>query len=153
MDSQHPDRQANLEVCIETWLTEEEYREAKENHRLAWQDSSKSPSEPATPVVEVCICTSIYLSAYRRLASDSTFISSKGRQRSSLAKHGFWSPYTSRFASLDPSKTEWFPSITDRWCYASHTFPIGIRVVETYSVGPQTIFPLPRTRQLYVRFS
>ncbi|KAG5648803.1 hypothetical protein DXG03_000152 [Asterophora parasitica] len=45
-DSQHPDRQANLEVCIETWLTEEEYREAKDQLLLAWQDSNKPSAEP-----------------------------------------------------------------------------------------------------------
>ncbi|KAF8076700.1 hypothetical protein FPV67DRAFT_1777134 [Lyophyllum atratum] len=48
-DSQHPDRQANLEVCIETWLTEEEYREAKNQLLLAWQDSNKPSAEPETP--------------------------------------------------------------------------------------------------------
>ncbi|GLB34103.1 putative nuclear pore complex protein [Lyophyllum shimeji] len=48
-DSQHPDREANLEVCIETWLTEEEYREAKDQLLLAWQDSNKPSAEPETP--------------------------------------------------------------------------------------------------------
>ncbi|KAF8958467.1 hypothetical protein BDZ97DRAFT_1442121 [Flammula alnicola] len=38
-DSQHPDRDANLQVCIECWLTEEEYQDAKNQHLLAWQDS------------------------------------------------------------------------------------------------------------------
>ncbi|KAF5320907.1 hypothetical protein D9619_000727 [Psilocybe cf. subviscida] len=38
-DSQHPDRDTNLEVYVECWLTEEEYAEAKQQHRLAWQDS------------------------------------------------------------------------------------------------------------------
>ncbi|KAG6830501.1 hypothetical protein H0H92_000342 [Tricholoma furcatifolium] len=51
-DSQHPDRQANLEVYIETWLTEEEYREAKDQQLLAWQDSTKASVEPQTPTVE-----------------------------------------------------------------------------------------------------
>ncbi|KAG6854369.1 hypothetical protein C0991_007874 [Blastosporella zonata] len=52
-DSQHPDRQANLEVYVESWLTEEEYREAKEQQLLAWQDSSNKPSvEPQTPTIE-----------------------------------------------------------------------------------------------------
>ncbi|KAF5388408.1 hypothetical protein D9615_000656 [Tricholomella constricta] len=48
-DSQHPDCQVNLEVCIETWLTEEEYREAKDQLLLAWQDSNKPSAEPETP--------------------------------------------------------------------------------------------------------
>ncbi|TFK62024.1 hypothetical protein BDN72DRAFT_849134 [Pluteus cervinus] len=38
-DSQHPDREANLEICIETWMTEDEYAEAKNQYLLAWQDS------------------------------------------------------------------------------------------------------------------
>ncbi|KAG5639681.1 hypothetical protein H0H81_005864 [Sphagnurus paluster] len=51
-DSQHPDRQANLQVCIETWLTEEEYRQAKDQLLLAWQDSDKLSAEPETPTRE-----------------------------------------------------------------------------------------------------
>ncbi|KAG6910133.1 hypothetical protein DXG01_012892 [Tephrocybe rancida] len=51
-DSQHPDRQANLEVYIESWLTEEEYREAKDQQLLAWQDSNKPSVEPQTPTIE-----------------------------------------------------------------------------------------------------
>jgi hypothetical protein len=41
MDSQHPDRQAHLEVYVESWLTEDQYNEAKSRHELAWQDSPK----------------------------------------------------------------------------------------------------------------
>ncbi|KAJ6616245.1 hypothetical protein B0H10DRAFT_2219643 [Mycena sp. CBHHK59/15] len=48
MDSQHPDKNANLEVCIETWLTEEEYKDYKSRHLLAWQDSPKGTQEPAS---------------------------------------------------------------------------------------------------------
>ncbi|KAJ6561573.1 hypothetical protein DFH09DRAFT_1364501 [Mycena vulgaris] len=55
LDSQHPDRNANLEVCIETWLTEEEYNDFKARHLLAWQDSPKGTQEPesmpSTPAV------------------------------------------------------------------------------------------------------
>ncbi|KAG6891716.1 hypothetical protein C0992_010119 [Termitomyces sp. T32_za158] len=51
-DSQHPDRQANFEVYVETWLTEEEYREAKDQQLLAWQDSNKPSAEPQTPTIE-----------------------------------------------------------------------------------------------------
>ncbi|KNZ76062.1 hypothetical protein J132_00338 [Termitomyces sp. J132] len=51
-DSQHPDRQANFEVYVETWLTDEEYREAKDQQLLAWQDLSKPSAEPQTPTVE-----------------------------------------------------------------------------------------------------
>ncbi|KII95299.1 hypothetical protein PLICRDRAFT_209869 [Plicaturopsis crispa FD-325 SS-3] len=47
-DSTHPDRQANLEVFVETWLTDAQYQEAKDRHELAWQDSPP-PSEPQTP--------------------------------------------------------------------------------------------------------
>ncbi len=45
-DSQHPDREEHVQVFIETWLTEEEYQDAKNQHRLAWQDDSPRP-EPA----------------------------------------------------------------------------------------------------------
>ncbi|KAJ7129272.1 hypothetical protein C8R44DRAFT_776335 [Mycena epipterygia] len=55
LDSQHPDKNANLEVCIETWLTEEEYKDFKSRHLLAWQDSPKGTQEPesvpSTPAV------------------------------------------------------------------------------------------------------
>ena len=57
MDSQHPDRDVNLEVCVETWLTEEEYKEAKAERLLAWQDSPKASTEPLetlSPVSKVC---------------------------------------------------------------------------------------------------
>ncbi|KAF8646376.1 hypothetical protein AX16_007242 [Volvariella volvacea WC 439] len=50
-DSHHPDRDANLEVCIETWLTEAEYKDAKAQHLLAWQDSP-SPSVPARASIQ-----------------------------------------------------------------------------------------------------
>lgn len=40
IDSQHPDRNANVQICIECWLTEEEYGEKKAEHMLAWQDGT-----------------------------------------------------------------------------------------------------------------
>ncbi|PPR05214.1 hypothetical protein CVT26_012290 [Gymnopilus dilepis] len=46
-DSQHPDRDVNLQVYVESWLTEEEYAEAKAQHLLAWQDPL-----PETPTQE-----------------------------------------------------------------------------------------------------
>ncbi|EAU84236.2 hypothetical protein CC1G_08166 [Coprinopsis cinerea okayama7 len=52
-DSVHPDRNANLEVFVETWLTEEEYNEAKEQSLLAWQDSPKQSVEPENISVEI----------------------------------------------------------------------------------------------------
>ncbi|KAF9006704.1 hypothetical protein BDQ17DRAFT_1352230 [Cyathus striatus] len=51
-DSQHPDREANLEVFVETWLTEEEYEDAKSQHLLAWQDSPKASTEPEALTVD-----------------------------------------------------------------------------------------------------
>ncbi|KAJ7126426.1 hypothetical protein C8R43DRAFT_706820 [Mycena crocata] len=55
LDSQHPDKNAALEVCIETWLTEEEYKDFKARHLLAWQDSPKGTQEPesvpSTPAI------------------------------------------------------------------------------------------------------
>ncbi|KZT72487.1 hypothetical protein DAEQUDRAFT_808945 [Daedalea quercina L-15889] len=47
-DSDHPDRRTNIDVYVETWLTEEQYQVAKEHGALAWQDSP-TPSAPATP--------------------------------------------------------------------------------------------------------
>ena len=38
-----------MEVFVETWLTEDEYKEAKEHNQLAWQDSPKRSVEPETP--------------------------------------------------------------------------------------------------------
>ena len=48
-DSQHPDRRANVEIYVETWLSDEEYKAAKERHELDWQDAAPSPPEPQTP--------------------------------------------------------------------------------------------------------
>ncbi|KDQ64179.1 hypothetical protein JAAARDRAFT_27801 [Jaapia argillacea MUCL 33604] len=52
-DSEHPDKSANFEVFVEVWLTEEEYKAAKERGELAWQDtphaSPKASVEPETP--------------------------------------------------------------------------------------------------------
>ncbi|GJE84522.1 hypothetical protein PsYK624_005980 [Phanerochaete sordida] len=44
-DSEHPDRQANIDVYVETWLSEEEYQAAKEHNELAWQSHSASNME------------------------------------------------------------------------------------------------------------
>ncbi|KAH6888782.1 hypothetical protein BKA70DRAFT_1460717 [Coprinopsis sp. MPI-PUGE-AT-0042] len=43
-DSNHPDRNANLEVYVETWLSEAEYKEAKDGRLLAWQEAAKYAS-------------------------------------------------------------------------------------------------------------
>ncbi|KAF9021107.1 hypothetical protein BDP27DRAFT_1411608 [Rhodocollybia butyracea] len=51
IDSVHPDRQANLEVYVEAWLSEEEYREAKAQQILSWQESPKASTEPETPPI------------------------------------------------------------------------------------------------------
>ncbi|KAI0638031.1 hypothetical protein C8Q77DRAFT_1187433 [Trametes polyzona] len=48
-DSQHPDRRANVDVYVETWLSEEEYQAAKERHELAWQDASPTSPESHIP--------------------------------------------------------------------------------------------------------
>ncbi|KAF9782740.1 hypothetical protein BJ322DRAFT_168367 [Thelephora terrestris] len=55
-DSQHPDKDVMIDVVVEAWLTEDEYKLAKERFELAWQDSPnvdddiQTPSEPQTPV-------------------------------------------------------------------------------------------------------
>jgi hypothetical protein len=44
-------------VFVETWLTEEQYKEAKDRQQLAWQDSPAASAEPETPGnVPVRIC-------------------------------------------------------------------------------------------------
>ena len=48
IDSQHPDRNANVQICMECWLTEEEYQEKKAEHMLAWQDGT--PPRQADPL-------------------------------------------------------------------------------------------------------
>ncbi|KAF9473374.1 hypothetical protein BDN70DRAFT_899829 [Pholiota conissans] len=57
MDSQHPDRDANLQVCVETWLTEEEYQDAKAKRMLAWQDEtpSQTPAPPEKLTLDILI--------------------------------------------------------------------------------------------------
>ena len=53
-DSEHPDRRANVDVYVETWLSEEEYQLAKERNELAWQSPQSSPIDlPAIPDVPV----------------------------------------------------------------------------------------------------
>ncbi|KAJ3573013.1 hypothetical protein NP233_g2695 [Leucocoprinus birnbaumii] len=50
-DSQHPDRSVDFEVYVETWLTEEEYRDAKQRHALAGQDTpQRSDNKPTLDV-------------------------------------------------------------------------------------------------------
>ncbi|KAI0034094.1 hypothetical protein K488DRAFT_84313 [Vararia minispora EC-137] len=46
-DSSHPDREALVEVVRELWLSDQEFREAKDRQMLAWQSPMKPP--PSTP--------------------------------------------------------------------------------------------------------
>ncbi|KAH7926780.1 hypothetical protein BV22DRAFT_330112 [Leucogyrophana mollusca] len=48
-DSQHPDRSANMEIYVETWMTEEQYKAAEERQELVWQDTPRPSAEPQTP--------------------------------------------------------------------------------------------------------
>lgn len=53
-DSEHPDRRANVDVYVETWLSEEEYQLAKKRNELAWQSPQSSTIDlPATTDVLV----------------------------------------------------------------------------------------------------
>ncbi|EMD40868.1 hypothetical protein CERSUDRAFT_111442 [Gelatoporia subvermispora B] len=45
-DSQHPDKEANIDIYVETWLTEDEYKSAKEKRELAWQAPTKREQVP-----------------------------------------------------------------------------------------------------------
>ncbi|KAG2369758.1 hypothetical protein BDR07DRAFT_1388271 [Suillus spraguei] len=48
-DSQHPDRQANMEIYVETWLTDKQYKDAEERQELVWQETPRASIEPSTP--------------------------------------------------------------------------------------------------------
>ncbi|KIO12454.1 hypothetical protein M404DRAFT_677606 [Pisolithus tinctorius Marx 270] len=53
-DSQHPDRAAALEIYVETWMTEEQYKQAEERQDVVPQDvrpstESTSPHPPESP--------------------------------------------------------------------------------------------------------
>ena len=48
-DSQHPDKQANMEIYVETWLTDEQYKRAEERQELVWQETPRASTEPSTP--------------------------------------------------------------------------------------------------------
>ncbi|KAI6135159.1 hypothetical protein EV401DRAFT_884946 [Pisolithus croceorrhizus] len=53
-DSQHPDRAAALEIYVETWMTEEQYKQAEERQDVVSQDGrplseSASPQPPESP--------------------------------------------------------------------------------------------------------
>ncbi|KAI0347115.1 hypothetical protein BDW22DRAFT_1480801 [Trametopsis cervina] len=41
-DSEHPDRDVNMDVFVEVWLTEEQYQKAKEHQDLAWPESTST---------------------------------------------------------------------------------------------------------------
>ncbi|KAG9317324.1 hypothetical protein JVU11DRAFT_1522 [Chiua virens] len=45
-DSQHPDRSAALEIYVETWMTDEQYKQAERRQELAWQEAPRE-SKPA----------------------------------------------------------------------------------------------------------
>ncbi|OAX43269.1 hypothetical protein K503DRAFT_200532 [Rhizopogon vinicolor AM-OR11-026] len=49
-DSQHPDKQANMEIYVESWLTDEQYKDAEERQELVWQETPRASTEPSTPV-------------------------------------------------------------------------------------------------------
>ncbi|THH29144.1 hypothetical protein EUX98_g5062 [Antrodiella citrinella] len=49
-DSEHPDRSASIDVFVETWLSDEQYQQAKDRHELAWQETPRqNTAEPDTP--------------------------------------------------------------------------------------------------------
>ncbi|KAJ8588933.1 hypothetical protein M405DRAFT_818908 [Rhizopogon salebrosus TDB-379] len=48
-DSQHPDKQANMEIYVETWLTDEQHKDAEERQELVWQETPRASTEPSTP--------------------------------------------------------------------------------------------------------
>jgi hypothetical protein len=54
-DSQHPDREADFEVYVESWLSEEEYRDAKSRLVLVGQGTFKRLEPKLGIDVEVCI--------------------------------------------------------------------------------------------------
>ncbi|KAI6166219.1 hypothetical protein EDD17DRAFT_1546232 [Pisolithus thermaeus] len=54
-DSQHPDRAAALEIYVEAWMTEEQYKQAEERQDVVSQDGrplseSASPQPPESPL-------------------------------------------------------------------------------------------------------
>lgn len=56
-DSQHPDREANHQIYVETWLTEEEYQDAKSKQLLAWQEPPlHSPEAPEKLSLNISVC-------------------------------------------------------------------------------------------------
>ena len=55
-DSEHPDRQVHIDVFVETWLTEEEYQEAKDKQVLAWQQSPTRRSSPTETLTDIPVC-------------------------------------------------------------------------------------------------
>jgi hypothetical protein len=56
-DSQHPDREANHQIYVETWLTEEEYQDAKSKQLLAWQEPPPySPEAPEKLSLNISVC-------------------------------------------------------------------------------------------------
>jgi hypothetical protein len=52
-DSEHPDREANVEVYVEAWVSEEEYQQAKERNELAWQSASTAVDDMVVTDVPV----------------------------------------------------------------------------------------------------
>ncbi|KAH0839783.1 hypothetical protein J3R83DRAFT_726 [Lanmaoa asiatica] len=48
-DSQHPDRSAALEIYVETWMTEAQYKQAEGRQELAWQEGPRESSGSKIP--------------------------------------------------------------------------------------------------------
>jgi hypothetical protein len=79
-DSQHPDREANHQIYVETWLTEEEYQDAKSKQLLAWQEPPlRSPEAPEKLSLNISVCF-FHVSICERI--DSHFFNSRTRYHS-----------------------------------------------------------------------
>jgi hypothetical protein len=54
-DSIHPDAIQQVQVVVEVWVTDEEYKEARDRQELAWQDGSLLSGAPPLSLHQVCL--------------------------------------------------------------------------------------------------
>jgi len=70
VDSEHPDRTVHVVALVERWLTEEEFRIAKDRQELAWQDHS---SDEPVQSGDVRFASYLYLDVTEPLLQEGHF--------------------------------------------------------------------------------
>ncbi|KAG2349205.1 hypothetical protein BDR05DRAFT_408625 [Suillus weaverae] len=120
-DSQHPDRQANMEIYVESWMTDEQYKDAEERQELVWQETPRASIEPSTPSEALVSPTK----AGKDLLWDSM-------KNSPVSSRAFRQSLTNGSARVNPFKQPLPQATTGRRVASSniHTPPLILGVAE-----------------------